>query len=79
MNKLSNEILINFYDAVLEDKVELDTLLHKETIEKYKNSFLFNQRSFNDNYKKLDLNKELESIVDEKSKKMVENIAQGKI
>ena len=77
MHQLSYKILINFFNAMMEDKIDLENIVHKDTYEKFKDSFLLNMKSFKENYGKIDFDKDLETIMSLETKKHVFTMCKG--
>ena len=60
----------HFFNAVIEDKIPLTSLVNEDIYQHFKKSFLLN-KSFYESYGKIEFDKEIESLMDEKTKKLI--------
>jgi len=70
MQELSFKIINNFFNAILEDQIPLTTLISESLYQKFQNSFMLN-KSFNETYGRIEFDKEIDTLMDEKTKNMV--------
>ena len=78
-NRLSYQILAHFLNALLHDKIGLDVVIDTEILLKFKESLLSKGQAFNEWEEKVELDKELESLFDENTKRIVNDIIHSKV
>lgn len=73
-NRLSYQVLAHFLEALLEEKISLETIASPDVIEKFKTCLLSKGQAYKENSEKLEFDKELDSLFDEKTKTTLEKL-----
>jgi len=79
MNIFSSQVLNTFLDAIIDDKIEISNLLSKSTLSKFENSFLSYGRSYCEINGVPNFDKEIEELLDEKTKNLIKVTVKGKL
>ncbi len=73
-NRLSYQVLAHFLEALVENKTCLENIASTDVIEKFKDCLISKGQAYDENSEKIEFDKELESLFDDNTKQMLENL-----
>ena len=78
MNAFSSQVLNNFLKAIIEDKININNLITKNTLAKIENSFMGLGKSYHEINGEINFDSELDLLMDKQTKQLILNQSKSK-